>query len=129
MFVASDAVEFQKIFVPPQGGGMEINMMNRKRMAVGMAMWLITLCLLVTVGMVMVSAADVTASEAATEVVTLPESELPRVPWYAGLMGAIGLPALVVMAGILLGGIVSTVVILIVRARDCGKNRQSEKKE
>jgi len=54
--------------------------------------------------------------ETKAEASTLPTVDLPEVKWYAKLLGAIGLPGLATIAGILLGGGAAGGAILIVRA-------------
>ncbi len=51
------------------------------------------------------------------EIDTLPSSSVPEVKWYARLLGSIGLPTLVVIAGMLLGAGTAGVVILMIRGR------------
>lgn len=53
---------------------------------------------------------------AAAEVV--PPAEVPAATWLARLLGSLGLPMLLIIAGIVLGVLTAVIVILAVRVKD-----------
>ncbi len=58
------------------------------------------------------------AVAAATEAETQPVIDVPEATWMARLLGRIGLPTLLIMAGVVMGAITAGVVIAVVRAKD-----------